>query len=342
MVLELSLGYLGCEQCQALFALCAGESLYHIKRDQIRGEWHVLDNRILEKISYVKDAKNMIELTKGFSDDKKYVIDGKYLLRLFSLKNVQHRKAEFDTIKKLAAYSDYIPNGISFHSLEDSDMACMVLTYLPGNDADEALKDLTADEQYVAGVFAGKELIKLHQLAAPEDYPSWYELKKKKSDNYIRELMKINVDEKIKKELVTYIKENEVLMKDRPNRFQHDDFHPSNILIRDKKFSGIIDFGRMDWGDPIHDLQKLGFFSKQVSIDFTNGIIDGYHGNQPVGNTFWKLYTLYSVIHIVSALVWGKRNASEQYELLLKYSLEVIRDHDHFKLVIPKWYNKRN
>lgn len=50
-----------------------------------------------------------------------------------------------------------------------------------------------------------------------------------------------------------------MLLKGRPNTFQHDDFHPSNILIHNRNFSGIIDFGRMDWGDPIHDLQKLGF-----------------------------------------------------------------------------------
>ncbi|WP_228485694.1 aminoglycoside phosphotransferase family protein [Thermaerobacillus caldiproteolyticus] len=154
----------------------------------------------------------------------------------------------------------------------------------------------------------------------------------------MKELKKINLDENIKETLETYIKKNETLMKGRPSKFQHDDFHPSNILINNKSFSGIIDFQRMDWGDPIHDLHKLGFFSKQVSIEFTKGIIDGYHENQVLNESFWELYALYSAMHIVSALVWGMGRSREQYEVLLKYSLDVIKDHDNFNCVIPKWY----
>ena len=151
--------------------------------------------------------------------------------------------------------------------------------------------------------------------------------------------MKIDsLDQHIKDMLETYIKENEHLMIDRPNQFQHDDFHPSNLVINNRTFAGIIDFQRMDWGDPIHDLQKLGFFSKRVSIEFTKGIIDGYHENQPLTDSFWKLYTLYSAIHVVSSLVWGLKISQKQYELLLQYSLEVIEDHDNFKSIIPKWY----
>ncbi|WP_309505717.1 aminoglycoside phosphotransferase family protein [Thermaerobacillus caldiproteolyticus] len=175
-------------------------------------------------------------------------------------------------------------------------------------------------------------------FSAPLGYPSWYSIKKKKSDKYLKELKKINLDENIKETLETYIKKNETLMKGRPSKFQHDDFHPSNILINNKSFSGIIDFQRMDWGDPIHDLHKLGFFSKQVSIEFTKGIIDGYHENQVLNESFWELYALYSAMHIVSALVWGMGRSREQYEVLLKYSLDVIKDHDNFNCVIPKWY----
>jgi aminoglycoside phosphotransferase (APT) family kinase protein len=40
--------------------------------------------------------------------------------------------------------------------------------------------------------------------------------------------------------------------------FLHDDYHPGNLIIQDKKLSGIIDFNRYDWGDPIHDFVNLG------------------------------------------------------------------------------------
>ncbi len=127
--------------------------------------------------------------------------------------------------------------------------------------------------------------------------------------------------------LENYIINNEVLMKNRPNKFQHDDFHPSNLLINNKQFSGIIDFQRMDWGDPVHDLQKLGFFSKPVSIEFTRGIIEGYHNGKGISDSFWELFTFYSAVHIVSALVWAKRRSQEHFDLLHKYSLDVMSEH---------------
>ncbi|MCE7792052.1 aminoglycoside phosphotransferase family protein [Salipaludibacillus sp. CUR1] len=37
-------------------------------------------------------------------------------------------------------------------------------------------------------------------------------------------------------------------MKQRPNLFQHDDFHLGNIIVNNKKFAGVIDFNRYDWG----------------------------------------------------------------------------------------------
>jgi len=136
----------------------------------------------------------------------------------------------------------------------------LILTFLPGKDAEVELKQLTDQEQSMAGLQAGKELRNLHQVQAPPEYPSWYSVKKKKTDCYLTEFKKLDLDLKIKVILEQFIRENEELMKTRPNTFQHDDFHPSNLLINDKKFSGIIDFQRMDWGDPIHDFQKLGFF----------------------------------------------------------------------------------
>ncbi|MBP1949668.1 aminoglycoside phosphotransferase family protein [Virgibacillus litoralis] len=291
-----------------------------------------------EKISYLKNAKAIVELNKGFSHDKKYVVDNKHLIRIFRIQNHENRKREFDILNRLVAFSNYVPKGFEFKSLINDGVAYMVLEYLPGEDAEGALKYLTEQEQYAAGFHAGEELLRLHQFSAPVNYPSWYSVKRKKNNRYLEQLKEINIDKNIKEMLAIYIKKNEHLMKDRPNTFQHDDFHPANILIQDKTFSGIIDFQRMDWGDPIHDLHKLGFFSKRISIPFTRGIIDGYHKNTAINESFWQLYALYSAMHIVSALVWGKKLGSENFERMLAYSLDVIEDHDRFRQCIPNWY----
>lgn len=299
----------------------------------------MLDNPTEKKIPILQEASQVRFLSKGFSSDLKYVADEAYLVRVFPAENMKQRRHEFDTIRSLNHFSEqYIPEAITLESIEGTDWAYMVLTYLPGKDAEEALADLTEKEQYTAGMEAGRTLEKLHALKAPDYYPSWCDVKRKKSDKYLEGLEDIPFAPEMKKVLRDYIKSNEVLLYDRPNTFQHDDFHPTNLLIHNRQFAGIIDFGRMDWGDPIHDLHKLGFFSSRISIPFTKGIVDGYHENTSVDAHFWDLYALYSSMHVVSALVWGKKLGQEQFQKMKAFSYDVLDDHDGFTRIIPKWY----
>ena len=66
---------------------------------------------------------------------------------------------------------------------------------------------------------------------------------------------KIKNDDKI----IKFIDENEMYLQNRPNRFQHDDFHLENIIVRDGKYVGVVDFNGYDWGDPLHDFVKLHY-----------------------------------------------------------------------------------
>lgn len=294
-----------------------------------------------EHIPCLRSANLITGIEKGYSNDEKYVADHKFLIRVFSDKESDLRKKEFEVITKLSQMSSHVPKAIDFGYLVHEQQAYMLLSYLPGADAESLLPLMTKGDQYKAGYIAGGELKKLHQCMATSNYPAWHIVKKKKSDRYIDEFELIEMDKSLFQLLKTYINANEHIMLNRPNVFQHDDFHPSNLLIDNNRFSGIIDFQRMDWGDPIHDFHKLGFFSKQISIDFTVGIIDGYHENTAPSEQFWKLYALYSAMHIVSALVWGKKLGDQQYIFMKERALEVLHDHDFFTQPIPRWYEKQ-
>lgn len=292
-------------------------------------------NEYKANIPLLASAKRVVKIDKGFSFDQKFAVDNRYLLRIFSDENRPSRRTEFDTIHQLQAYSNYVPQAIEFGTIPEKKEAYMILTYFPGEDAEVSLPKLTNQEQYQAGYRAGQELKKLHDYPAPKNIPTWYEHKKKKNEYYMEQLDNLDLEEKWKTMLTTYIRSHIDLMQGQPNRFQHDDFHPSNLLINERKFAGIIDFQRMDWGDPVHDLHKLGFFSSRISVPFTRGIIDGYHSETGIGN-FWELYSLYSAMHIVSALVWGERMGN--FDKMFAYSMDVIHDHDQFKHIIPRWY----
>ncbi|WP_339146599.1 MULTISPECIES: phosphotransferase [unclassified Sutcliffiella] len=294
---------------------------------------------IEQEIPFMREAKSIQQLTKGFSKDKKFVIDDKYLIRLFPIEDANQRRIEFETIKVLSSLSNFVPEAIGFGVQETLGLAYMVLTYLPGKDGEEALSSLTEMEQYHVGFQAGEELEKLHEYSAPEGTEPWNILKKRKSDRYIEELKQLeDLDKEIVSKLESYIKSNEYLMDGRPNRFQHDDFHPCNLIVEGKEFTGFIDFQRMDWGDPLHDLQKLGFFGIKVSVPFSIGAIDGYNGGEKISEEFWQLFALYSAMHVVSSFVWGKKMGEEQYELLSGYAMDVLKDHNDFRENIPRWY----
>lgn len=299
--------------------------------------------RFLQKeIGFVQDSFSIQQIHKGFSKDQKYIIDDRYLLRMFSSNEVLQRQQEADTVTQLAQYSDTIPKVIQFGLWEEYGWGYMLLEYIPGTDGVEALPLLSLEQQYEAGYHAGEELYKLHQCPAPHNIPDWYTMKKAKNDRYFQQLQQVNVDPKIKQLLTQYIHQHEDIMKDRPSTFQHDDFHPSNLIIDQGVFAGIIDFGRMDWGDPIHDLQKLSFFSVRVSVECSKGIIDGYHHGEAIPDSFWSLFSLYEAIHLVSALVWGEKQGTEQSELLFNYSIDVLDYYHFFQNSIPSWYNHSN
>lgn len=40
--------------------------------------------------------------------------------------------------------------------------------------------------------------------------------------------------------IIKFIDENEMYLQNRPNRFQHDDFHLENIIVRDGKYVGLL------------------------------------------------------------------------------------------------------
>ncbi|MBP2145850.1 aminoglycoside phosphotransferase (APT) family kinase protein [Methanofollis sp. W23] len=134
------------------------------------------------------------------------------------------------------------------------------------------------------------------------------------------------------------------LMKNVEPSFQHDDYHPANIIVDEGTFGGVIDFNRCDWGDPIHDFYKTALFSRNVSVPFSVGQIDGYNGGN-VPDEFWKKYSLYAAMSIVPDIVWSYRysihtGTSEQIERSQRTIRTILSDHEGFELDVPLWYRE--
>lgn len=192
--------------------------------------------------------------------------------------------------------------------------------------------------QYKLGVEAGKELKKFHQLAAPSDVLPWDVRKQEKHRRYMDAYNASGIRISNDHQIIQFIEENIHLMKARPTMFQHDDFHLGNIIVQEKKFAGIIDFDRYDWGDPIHEFLKIGIFSRGSSIPFSIGQIKGYFNNEEPDECFWRLYSLYLAMCVFSTVVWTINVLPNRMEEMLGKVYVFLEDHDYFKELKPKWY----
>ncbi|PYZ94902.1 aminoglycoside phosphotransferase [Salipaludibacillus keqinensis] len=299
-----------------------------------------MSNALIKQIPLISNSKEVIEIKKGFSSDEKYLIhmqdNNKLLLRMFNLEELELKKTEYSIMEKMQDYHVTCSQPISIG--EVGNRGYMITSYIEGKDAEDEILKYSDQEQFNVGIEAGKELRKMHQLSAPDHISSWYSRKVEKHRKYINAYLACGVKIKNDQKIINFIDENIHLMKQRPNLFQHDDFHLGNIIVNNKKFSGVIDFNRYDWGDPIHEFLKIGIFSRGVSIPFSIGQIKGYFNNKEPDEDFWRLYSLYLAMCVFSTVVWTLKAIPNNMNEMLDKVYMYLEDHDYFDRLKPKWY----
>jgi aminoglycoside phosphotransferase (APT) family kinase protein len=300
-----------------------------------------VSKKLIKQIPLISDCKDVIEIKKGYSSDEKYLIhmqDGnnKLLLRIFNLEELELKKSEYSILERMQEYHVTCSRPISIG--EVGNQGYMITSYIEGKDAEDEISTYSEEDQFNMGFEAGKELRKMHQLSAPEHISSWYSRKVVKHNRYIDAYLECGIKVKNDQRLMKFIDENIHLMKERPNLFQHDDFHLGNIIVNNNNFAGVIDFNRYDWGDPYHEFLKIGIFSRGVSIPFSIGQIRGYFNNNEPDEDFWKLYSLYMAMCVFSTVVWTLKTIPNNMNEMLDKVYMYLEDHDYFIRKKPKWY----
>jgi aminoglycoside phosphotransferase (APT) family kinase protein len=183
-------------------------------------------------------------------------------------------------------------------------------------------------------------LVILHRMQLVSRPGRWYTRAVQKHRRYLKAFQTCGVTFEYADAVASFIEANVGWMRGRPNTFQHqhDDFHPSNIVIKDGLYAGVIDFGRHDWGDPIHDFYKVPFFSRRISVPYSVGQISGYFDHKGVPHWFWRLYALYAAMGVFSSIVWTVRVMPEMLEDMVERVHTIIDDHKCFERLKPGWF----
>lgn len=278
-------------------------------------------------------------VNKGWSEDKKYCVtkaDGKkYLLRISPAERYEKRKALFEMLVSVAELGIPMCTPIEFGACEDG--VYMLLSWIDGEDAETALPLLTETEQYVLGLKSGEILRKIHTIPAPETQEDWAMRFNRKTNNKIQKYHECGLYFKGDDKIIEYIEKNRHLLENRPQSFQHGDYHIGNMMLEKDELQ-IIDFDRYDFGDPWEEFNRI-VWCAAVSPYFATGQLRGYFGGEPPLE-FFKLLAFYIASNTLSSIYWAIPFGQSEIDTMLKQSQDVLAWFDSMQNPMPMWYLK--
>ena len=284
-------------------------------------------------------SRTLIE--KGWSGDQKYcaiTADGqKYLLRISTIERLERKRREYEKMSEVAQLGISMCMPVEFGTCDEGTYS--IQSWIDGVDAEETIMAMDADTQYRYGWDAGQILAKIHTIPAPTDAPSWETRFNAKIDRKIA--MYENCELKYESggdAFLDYLACNRHLLKDRPQSYQHGDYHIGNMMVNNDGVLTIIDFDRDDFGDPWEEFNRI-VWCAQAAPAFASGMVDGYFGGK-VPMEFWKLLALYICSNTLSSLPWAIPFGEGEIQVMRKQAAQVLEWYDGMKNVVPTWYKK--
>ncbi len=279
-------------------------------------------------------------INKGWSCDKKYCVttaEGvKYLLRVTPEEKSADRADMFRMLQRVAALGVSMCKPVEFGKCDEG--VYTIQTWVDGKDAKEVIPFLKESEQYTYGLEAGRILKVIHSIPAPENQPDWEPRFNAKINHKIKMYNECPIKFDGAENIIEYIKSNRHLLANRPQSFQHGDYHIGNMMIENNKIV-IIDFGRYDFGDPWEEFNRI-VWCAQASHIFASGIINGYFDNK-VPFEFWRLLALYIGSNMLSSIPWAIPFGESEVNTMINQAKDVLKWYNNMQNPIPTWYSKQ-
>ncbi len=277
-------------------------------------------------------------INKGWSGDKKYCVTdeqgNKFLLRVSPIEQYERKKSEYGLMSQVAALGVPMCRPLEFGTCDEG--VYSIQSWIDGDDAEEIMSAQSDTEQYVYGLEAGRILRNIHSIPAPEALESWEIRFNRKMDYKIQKYNECPLKYENGQSFIDYINKNRHLLKDRPQVYQHGDYHIGNMMIGNDKQLYIIDFNRNDFGDPWEEFNRI-VWCVQATPLFATGMVNGYFDND-VPMEFWELLALYISSNTLSSVPWAIPFGDEQIQVMVNQAKDVLSWYDNMKNPIPTWY----
>lgn len=135
--------------------------------------------------------------------------------------------------------------------------------------------------------------------------------------------------------IIDYLNQNRNLLKNRPQCFQHGDYHIGNMMMSGQELV-IIDFDRFDFGDPWEEFNRIVWCAQKAPF-FATGMVDGYF-DFIVPQEFWQCLAFYIGSNTISSIYWAIDFGQSEVDVMMKQSQDVLLWYDNYKTVFPSWY----
>lgn len=286
----------------------------------------------------ILNFESMIPITKGWSSDKKYCVtltDGKmYLLRISPIEQLNRKRIEFETIQRVVSLGVPMCQPIEFGVCDEG--VYSLQSWINGKDAEEKLPFLSIIEQYTYGLEAGLILKQFHSLPVLSKQEDWENRFNRKIDQKIQMYNDCPIKYENGQAFLDYLNANRQLLKNRPQCFQHGDYHIGNMMIDNDGKLQIIDFDRYDYGDPWEEFNRI-VLSAQKAPMFASGMVNGYFDNN-VPFSFWQILALYISCNTISSIPWAIPFGQIEIDTMINLAVEVLNWYDNMKNPVPTWY----
>ena len=289
---------------------------------------------------YYIDIVEKFPVDKGWSADKKYraiTASGEtYLLRIGPKERVDRLGTQH--LRMCEAAKLGIPMSLPLEEGTCAQGPYLIQSWIDGMDAEEMLPTLSEQQQYAYGLEAGRILRKIHSIPAPGSIKPWDAYYNHKIDRKLSAYADCPLKYENGEKLVQYVQDHRHLLQDRPQTFQHGDYHCGNLLIDSAGQLTVIDFDKCDYGDPWEEFNRI-VWCAQCSPAFASGRVDGYFDGQ-VPEEFWQLLALYISVNCIGSLPWAIPFGESEIRVMQKQAAEILKWYDDFQSVIPRWYHK--
>lgn len=279
-------------------------------------------------------------IEKGWSPDRKYravTASGEsYLLRIAPPERIDRLSSQHLHLLEVARLE--IPMCTSLENGTCPDGPYLLQSWVDGEDAESVLPTLPVARQYAYGLDAGRILQKIHSIPAPDNRKNWDDFFNRKIDRKLAMYAACPLKYEGGEAFLEHIARSRHLLKGRPQCFQHGDYHTGNMMIDRNGTLTIIDFDKLDYGDPWEEFNRI-VWCVQLSPAFASGLVDGYFGGS-VPLDFWNLLALYICSNTLGSLPWSIPYGETEIQVMRTQAAEILHWYDHFSTVIPSWYHK--